>query len=131
MVYISKNKYSYLKVIHKKNGGKRKAVATGFFKSKGEYVVLIDSDSVIDKHAIEEFVKAFDQNDQIGAITGHVKLWNSGKNFLTKCQDAWYDYEFNIYKTCESHFGAVTCCCGCFAAYRRKAIESFISFWKG
>ena len=76
-------------------------------------MVLIDSDSVIDKHAIEEFVKAFDQNDQIGAITGHVKLWNSGKNFLTKCQDAWYDYEFNIYKTCESHFGAVTCCCGC------------------
>ena len=127
---LLKNKYSYLKVIHKKNGGKRKAVATGFFQSKGEYTVLIDSDSVIDKHAIEEFVKAFDQNDQIGAITGHVKLWNSGKNFLTKCQDAWYDYEFNIYKTCESYFGAVTCCCGCLAAYRRKAIESFISFWR-
>jgi hyaluronan synthase len=125
-----KNKYSHLKVIHKKNGGKRKAVATGFFKSKGEYVVLIDSDSVIDKHAIEEFVKTFDQNDRIGAIVGHVRLWNSGENFLTKCQDAWYDYEFNIYKTSESYFGAVTCCCGCLAAYRRKAIESFISFWR-
>src|SRR5690606_34465432 len=53
------HKYPQLKVIHKKNEGKRKAVATGFFNSKGRYVVLIDSDSVVDKHAITEFMKAF------------------------------------------------------------------------
>jgi hyaluronan synthase len=62
-------------------------------------------------------------------LAGHAKLLNADKNFLTKCQDAWYDYEFNIYKACESYFGSVTCCCGCLAAYRREAIGKFISLW--
>jgi hyaluronan synthase len=121
--------YTNLKVIHKNNEGKRKAVATGFFKSKGKYIVLIDSDSVVDNHAIEEFVRAFNSDLELGAVTGHTKLWNSDKNFITKCQDAWYDYEFNISKACESYFRTVTCCCGCLSAYRRNAIEDFILLW--
>ena len=47
-------KYPSLKVIHKKNEGKRLAVATGFYNSTGEYVILIDSDSVVDKKAIQQ-----------------------------------------------------------------------------
>jgi hyaluronan synthase len=118
-----------LKIIHKKNGGKRKAVATGFLKSSGKYIVLIDSDSVIDKHAIKEFMNAFLSNPEVGAVAGHAKLLNAHRTFFTKCQDAWYDYEFNIYKACESFFGTVTCCCGCLAGYRREAIEDFMMFW--
>ncbi|HXG07347.1 MAG TPA: glycosyltransferase [Nitrososphaera sp.] len=122
-------KYPQLKVIHKKNEGKRKAVATGFFNSKGGYVVLIDSDSVVDKHAITEFMKAFKSDPKIGAVVGYAKVWNANKNFLTKCQDAWYDYAFNIHKTCESAFGNVMCCSGCLAGYRREAIADFIPHW--
>lgn len=48
---------------------------------------------------------------------------------MTKFQDAWYDYAFNIQKTTESIFGTVLCCSGCLAAYRREAISRFISFW--
>src|SRR5690349_11763510 len=122
-------KHSNLKIIHKQNGGKRKAVAKGFFESKGKYLVLIDSDSIIDKNAIEQIVNTFSTNPDLGALTGHAKILNADKNFLTKCQDAWYDYEFNIYKTCESYFGSVTCCCGCLAAYKRETIEEFVSLW--
>jgi hyaluronan synthase len=129
--YKVKHYSSNMKVIHKKNGGKRKAVASGFFESSGKYIVLIDSDSVIDKHAIEEFIKTFSSNPDVGAVAGHVKLINAHKNFFTKCQDAWYDYEFNIYKACESFFGTVTCCCGCLAGYRREAIEDFMLLWHG
>jgi hyaluronan synthase len=123
------HKDSKLKIVHKENQGKRKAVAKGFFESKGKYLVLIDSDSIIDKNAIEQIVNTFNINPQIGALTGHAKILNAEQNFLTKCQDAWYDYEFNIYKACESYFGSVTCCCGCLAAYRRETIEKFVSLW--
>ena len=75
---------SVLKVIHKRNEGKRKAVASGFFESSGKYIVLIDSDSVIDRYAIEEFMKTFSSKPDIGAISGLAKLLNSHKNFLTK-----------------------------------------------
>jgi hyaluronan synthase len=122
-------KYPSLKVVHKKNEGKRKAVATGFYAAKGKYVILIDSDSVVDEDAITEFMKTFNSNPMIGAVVGQAKVWNANKNVLTKCQDAWYDYAFNIYKICESSFGNVTCCSGCLAGYKREAIADFIPYW--
>lgn len=121
--------YPSLRVIHKENEGKRKAVATGFYASEGRYIVLIDSDSVIDRHAIEEFIKTFSANEKVGGVVGNGKVWNAGTNFLTKCQDAWYDYAYNIHKTTESVFGCVLCCSGCLAAYRREAIEDYIPYW--
>lgn len=122
-------KYTRLKVINKKNEGKRKAVASGFYESKGKYVVLIDSDSIIERHSIVQFVKAFHTDPKIGAAVGHVKVWNANKSVLTRCQDAWYDFSFNIQKAFESFFGSVFCCSGCLAAYRREAIAGFIPYW--
>jgi len=121
--------YPGLKVIHKPNGGKRTAVARGFYASTGRFVVLIDSDSVVDKYAIEELLKAFAANSDIGGVVGNAKILNARRNILTKCQDAWYDYAFNIHKTTESTFGTVLCCSGCLAAYRREAISRFIPYW--
>jgi hyaluronan synthase len=118
-----------LRVIHKENGGKRTAVAAGFYAAHGEFIVLIDSDSIVDTKAIEEFMKAFSANPKVGGVVGDCKVLNADKNLLTKCQDAWYDYAFNIHKTTESTFGTVLCCSGCLAAYRRDAISHFIPFW--
>ncbi len=121
--------HPHLKVIHKENEGKRKAVATGFYASSGKYIVLIDSDSIVDERAITEFMKTFNSDPKIGAVVGYAKVWNANKNTLTKCQDVWYDYAFNIHKTCESTFGNVMCCSGCLAGYRREAIADFIPYW--
>lgn len=122
-------RYPTLKVIHKKNEGKRKSVATGFYESHGRYIVLIDSDSVVDKNAISEFMRTFNADPKIGAVVGEAKVWNADDSFLTKCQDVWYDYAFNIHKTTESFFGNVMCCSGCLAGYRRETIEDFIPYW--
>ncbi|MEW5840391.1 MAG: glycosyltransferase family 2 protein, partial [Thermoproteota archaeon] len=124
-------KYPQLKVIHKKNEGKRKAVASGIYAAKGEYILLLDSDSVIDKDAITELIRAFKSDPKIGGAVGHVKVWNADKNPLTRFQDAWYDFSFNVGKACESTFGSVTCCSGCLAAYRRDVIQHFIKYWAG
>jgi len=118
-----------LKIIHKKNAGKRKAVGTGFYHSKGEIIVLIDSDSLLHKNAITEFVKAFNSDKKIGGVVANVKALNESKNILTKIQDVWYDYQFNIHKTVESYFGVVLCLSGCMAGYRREAIEGIIGHW--
>lgn len=122
-------KYSNLRVVHKDNGGKRTAVAMGFYSSRGKYVALIDSDSVVDEYAIEEFMRTFSSNPKVGGLVGNGKVLNANKNVLTRCQDAWYDYAFNIHKTTESVFGTVLCCSGCLAAYRREAIARFIPYW--
>lgn len=124
-------KYRNLKVIHKKNEGKRKAVAGGIYASKGEYIILLDSDSVLDARAIAEMVRAFKADPKVGGAVGHVKVWNANKNLLTRIQDAWYDFAFNVGKSSESVFGSVTCCSGCLAAYRRDVIKDFVAYWAG
>ena len=124
-----KKKYKKLKIIHKKNGGKRKAIGTGFSNSKGKFLVFIDSDSLIGSKSIEEFMKAFNSDEKIGGVVANAKAWNNRKNLITKLQDVWYDGQFNIHKTCESVFGLVICCSGCMCAYRRAALDGFIQNW--
>jgi hyaluronan synthase len=122
-------RHPQVKVIHQLNGGKRTAVATGFYAARGDFLVLIDSDSIVDKYAIEEFMKVFKANPKVGGIVGNGKVLNADKNLLTKCQDVWYDYAFNIHKTAESTFGTVLCLSGCLAAYRRETIADFVPLW--
>jgi hyaluronan synthase len=122
-------KHKKLKVIHKKNGGKRKAIGTGFSASTGKFLTFIDSDSLIGSKSIEEFMKAFNSDEKIGGVVANAKAWNNRKNLLTRLQDVWYDGQFNIHKTCESVFGLVICCSGCMCAYRRSALDGFIQNW--
>src|SRR6185312_15950851 len=63
--YFFNSTYKNIKVIHKSNGGKRKAVSSGFMRSQGQYIILMDSDSIIDNNAISEFVKVFDSESSV------------------------------------------------------------------
>ena len=124
-------KYSNLRVFHQKNKGKTRANYLGASNSKGDFLLFIDSDSVVDKHAITEMMRAFNKDSKLGAIVGHVKPWNVQTSLLARLQDAWYDYEFNISKTTQSVLGGVMVCCGCFGGYRREAIEKYFPLMNG
>lgn len=122
-------KYPTLKIIHQKRGGKRKASAAGFYASKGQYLLHIDSDSVIDENAITEIIKTFESDPNVGTVVGEIRIWNANKSLLTKLQEAWHNISCNINKAYESVFRCVTCCSGSLAAYRRDAIANFMPYW--
>jgi hyaluronan synthase len=90
-------------VIHKKNAGKRKAVGTGFATSRGKYIVFIDSDSIVHQNAIEQFVKTFNSDKQIGAVVGNAKAWNSKTNLLTKLQAVYTIFNSTYTKFVKAH----------------------------
>ncbi len=46
----------------------------GLWAAKGEYVLYVDDDAVMDKEVIEETIKAFDADDNLGVIGGKVQL---------------------------------------------------------
>jgi hyaluronan synthase len=125
---INKN-YPQLKVIHKERGGKRHAVATGYYQSKGRYLIFIDSDSVIDKDAISEMIKTFESNPKVGTVVGDIRIWNANDSMITKIQEAWHNIQCNINKAFESVYGSVTCASGCMSGYRREAIHDFMPYW--
>ncbi len=113
-----------------KNRGKREGMAEGVLIARNEVIVFVDSDSFVKKDAIKIIAEHFIYDDKVGAVSGNSKVENIDTNALTKMQSARYGVSFDIFKACEGVFGTVTCCPGCFSAYRRKAIMEVINAWR-
>ena len=121
-----------VRVIHlPQNVGKRKATRAGIQegKAKGDAILVVDSDCVLDEHAIEYLVESFDAEDKIGAVCGLGRSLNPNHSFLTRMQDVWYDGQFSVAKGCESAFSNVTCLPGILSMYRREALLPCIDRW--
>jgi cellulose synthase/poly-beta-1,6-N-acetylglucosamine synthase-like glycosyltransferase len=119
-----------IRVIHQKNAGKKRALGRAMREAKGSIFAFSDSDSIWADNAIEKIVRIFNIYSNVGGVSGHFRLKNSGTNFLTKAQDAWAEGQFAIRKAFESYFGAVTCISGPLAVFRREAIYNFIPAWE-
>jgi len=125
----AKRIYPLLKIVNwKKNKGKRYGMATGILRAKNEIVIFVDSDSFIDSNSVRPLVKYF-VNKSVGAVAGHADVYNANNNFLTKMQAVRYYISFRIYKSAESVFGCVTCCSGCYSAYRREYVLEYLDQW--
>lgn len=57
------NKYSNIKVFHKKNGGLSDARNYGLLKSKSDYVFFVDSDDELTSNSISSLIKKINEND--------------------------------------------------------------------
>lgn len=123
---------SRVKIVHLlRNAGKRKAVREGILQgqARGEIIVLVDSDSTMDRLAIQRLVDAFSGDPDLGAVTGHGRVKNAGQNTLTRIQETWYDGQFSVMKGMESTLDTVSCCSGILSAYRREAIMPCLDRW--
>lgn len=112
------------------NKGKREAMAEGILVAKGDVVIFVDSDSFLDINSAKLIVEHFMENPKIGAVSGNTGVENIDTNMLTRMQSARYAVSFDIFKACESVFGVVTCCPGCFSAYRRGAVLEVLDAWR-
>lgn len=138
MYRIAKNIFPYSVILMNKHGGKRSAIIHGYkyLQSRPsfpecKYVVLVDSDTILDKYAIENLVCCVDIDDSIGCATGNIRIFNNNSNFLTKIINARYAYAFNIERSYLSHLGIMNCCSGPLSIYRKELItEGFIEKFK-
>ncbi|MEV5709452.1 glycosyltransferase [Actinoallomurus sp. NPDC052274] len=111
------------------NQGKRAAMAAGIRATSAEILVFVDSDSMPAPEAVRKLVQGF-ADPKVGAISGLTYARNADANTLTRMQAARYYVSFQLLKSAESVLGAVTCCSGCFAAYRRAAVEPLLDAWE-
>ena len=111
------------------NRGKRAAMAAGIRATDAEIVAFVDSDSELEPDAMAKLVQAFD-DERVDAVCGHAEVLNVRETWLTKMQAVRYFVAFKVFKAAESVFGAVTCCSGCFSAYRRDAIMPRLDWWE-
>lgn len=112
------------------NQGKKEAMAAGVKLANNEIFIFVDSDSYLAPDAMKHAAEHFMENEKVGAVSGNTKVENKDENLLTRMQSIQYAISFDIYKACESVHESVTCCPGCFSAYRREAIKPLIEHWK-
>jgi hyaluronan synthase len=111
------------------NRGKRAAMAAGIRASEAEVIVFVDSDSVVEPGSLSQLVQPL-ADPRVGAVCGHADVLNVRETWLTRMQAVRYFVAFRVVKAAESVFSAVTCCSGCFSAYRRAAILPRMEWWE-
>jgi hyaluronan synthase len=111
------------------NRGKRAAMAAGIRASEAEVIVFVDSDSTVESDALHKLVQPL-ADPKVGAVCGHANVLNLRESWLTRMQAVRYFVAFRVVKAAESVFNAVTCCSGCFSAYRREAIMPRMEWWE-
>jgi hyaluronan synthase len=111
------------------NQGKRAAMAAGIRATNADIIAFVDSDSVLEPDALRVLVQSF-ADPKVGAVCGHADVLNIRESWLTRMQAVRYFVAFRVVKAAESIFNAVTCCSGCFSAYRREAIMPHLDWWE-
>jgi hyaluronan synthase len=106
----------------RRNRGKREAQAFAFKRSTADIFCTIDSDTVLDPHAVEEGIKPF-ADAKITAVTGNVRALNHRKNLLTKLIDLRYANAFLYERAAYSMLGSVLCACGSLSFWRSEVIK--------
>ena len=128
------------------NQGKRAAMAAGIRATTAEVLVFVDSDSHPAPDAVRLLVQSFTgrgsgsgrhrrpkpglPRSRVGAVSGISHVRNADHNLLTRMQAARYFVSFQLLKAAESTLGAVSCCSGCFSAYRREAVAPLLQEWE-
>ncbi|HEY7733721.1 MAG TPA: glycosyltransferase [Nitrososphaera sp.] len=103
------------------NGGKSSAINHGLLFAQGEYVVIMDADSIAGRDSLKMIVKYF-QNPSVAGVGGNIKVLNR-RNLLTKCQALEYLVGINLWRRAFDIFGVVMVVPGALGAFNRKILQ--------
>ncbi|WP_416068538.1 MULTISPECIES: chitooligosaccharide synthase NodC [unclassified Rhizobium] len=103
------------------NAGKRKAQIAAIRRSSGDLLLNVDSDTTLAPDMVTKLVHKM-RDPSIGAVMGQLVARNRSDTWLTRLIDMEYWLACNEERAAQARFGAVMCCCGPCAMYRRSAL---------
>lgn len=110
------------------NRGKRAALAAGFRKARGEIVVTIDSDCVIDRGTLLAMAGPF-RTSRVGAVAGKVLVYNRRAALIPRMLHVRFLLSFDFLRAAESTYGTVYCTPGALSAYRLSIVHAVLDQW--
>lgn len=111
------------------NKGKRHALYRGFRLAKGDILITVDSDSIVDEDTLRNMASPFVVNEQCGAVAGNVRVLNGKKAMIPKMLNVSFAFSFEFVRSAQSVLGSVFCTPGALAAYRKDAVLACLSQW--
>lgn len=107
-------------VLRKVNGGKASAINLALRFAKGEIVVVVDADSIIERNALRDMAKELQCPDVI-AVAGKVRVLNR-TNILANCIALEVVIGVNLLRPPFSLFGVVMIVPGAAGGFKKKVI---------
>ncbi|MDF0492888.1 chitooligosaccharide synthase NodC [Bradyrhizobium yuanmingense] len=118
-IFATDARFSF--ILLESNVGKRKAQITAIRRSIGDLVLNVDSDTMIATDVVTKLALKM-QSPEVGAAMGQLTASNRSDTWLTRLIDMEYWLACNEERAAQARFGAVMCCCGPCAMYRRSAL---------
>jgi hyaluronan synthase len=112
-----------------RNQGKRHALYAGFRKSKGDILVTVDSDSMVDRETLRRLVSPFMASDRVGAVAGNVRVLNLREGIIPRMLEVTFHYSFDFIRAGQSMVNTVFCTPGALSAYRRSILMPLLDEW--
>ncbi len=111
------------------NRGKRAALATGFRRARGEVLLTIDSDSVIEQDTLLAVTGPF-SDPRVGAVAGRVSVFNRREGLIPRMLHVRFILSFDFLRAAESTYRTVYCCPGALAGYRTSVVREVLPQWE-
>jgi biofilm PGA synthesis N-glycosyltransferase PgaC len=131
-----------VRLIRQPNTGKAGALNHGLQVAKGDVIVTLDADTVVQPSTVRNLVRHFALDDRdrrsdlngqdveaerrrggpVGAVAGTVRVGNRTRNLLTRWQALEYLTQISVDRSAQDALGAIVIVPGACAAWRREAI---------
>jgi peptidoglycan-N-acetylglucosamine deacetylase len=115
-----------VRLLRQANYGKSAALNHGLSEAKGEVIVTIDADTIVDANAISRLVRHF-ADPEVGAVAGNVKVMNRNR-WLTRWQALEYITSQNLEKRAFDLLNCIPVVPGAIGAWRAEAMRSCAGF---
>ena len=112
---------------HASNQGKGMGLRTGALAARGEYLVCIDGDALLDPYATTWMVHHFLSGSRVGAVTGNPRI-RTRSTLLGKIQVGEFSAIIGLIKRTQRIYGRVFTVSGVVAAFRKTALHE-IGYW--
>lgn len=123
-----KEQISRLRVVHlTKNQGKAIALKSGALAARGEFLVCIDGDAILDHYAITWIMHHFVHSPRVGAVTGNPRV-RTRTTLLGRIQVGEFSAIIGLLKRAQRVYGRVFTISGVICAFRRVALHR-VGYW--
>ena len=122
-VYADYQHSGWTILVEPENRGKRESHRLAFDLARGDVVVTIDSDTILQTPDAICMIQRRFADSRVAAVTGNVGVANRRDNLLTRLIGYRYWTAFQQERAAQSLFGVLMCCSGPFSAYRKSVID--------
>lgn len=117
-----------VRVIHfDSNQGKAMGLRVAALAARHEFLICLDGDALLDRHATRWLMRHFLTGPRVGAVTGNPRVRNR-TTLLGKIQVGEFSSIIGLIKRAQRIYGRVFTVSGVVAAFRRSALHS-IGYW--